>query len=61
MEHEGEEKKKKKSKAEKKVGRKVLCTVLNIIIGGINISVLVQTVKEIQFKKCLLKCIFEKP
>ena len=51
----------KKSKAEKKVGRKVLCTVLNIIIGGINISVLVQTVKEIQFKKCLLKCIFEKP
>ena len=46
VDHKGEEKKKNR-KAEQKRGKKVLC------IEGINVSVLVQTVKETQFNKCL--------
>ena len=52
VDHKGEEKKKNR-KAEQKIGKKVLCIFSNKVIEGINVSVLVQTVKETRFNKCL--------
>lgn len=52
VDHKGEGKKKKR-KAEQKRGKKVLCIFSNKVIEGINVSVLVQTVKETRFNKCL--------
>ena len=52
VDHKGEEKKKNR-KAEQKRGKKVLCIFSNKVIEGINVSVLVQTVKETRFNKCL--------
>ena len=52
VDQKGEEKKKNR-KAEQKRGKKVLCIFSNKVIEGINVSVLVQTVKETQFNKCL--------
>ena len=48
-------KKKRKEKEEKSRigGRKVPCTVSNKVTEGIKVSVLVQTVKETWFNKCL--------
>ena len=52
VDHKGEEKKKNR-KAEQKRAKKVLCIFSNKVIEGINVSVLVQTVKETRFNKCL--------
>ena len=52
VDHKGDEKKKNR-KAEQKRGKKVLCIFSNKVIEGINVSVLVQTVKETRFNKCL--------